>query len=371
MHGKWWLGLLLVVVLMGCSKAPEPDAFDLNAALGGVADARFTRVLAPRAFQFPQDHAAHPDFRNEWWYVTGNVQTDDGRQFGYQVTWFRIALTPDKPVSVSPWASNQVWMAHVALTDVQAGEHLHEQRLARGAAGLAGQSVQPFRVWLEDWQMVGDGAGEFPWAIAVKAKDFTLNLQLRPQKPPVLQGDQGLSQKSSEVGNASYYYSLTRLQTLGEIYRDGQRFTVTGESWLDREWSTSALGTDQAGWDWFSLQLHDGHEVMFYRLRKKSGETDAHSAGKWVLPEGAAQTLASDDVKLKPLRYWQAASGARYPVAWEMSLRQQGKRWRIEAVVDDQLMETGITYWEGAVRVVDADNGKLLGQGYLEMSGYQ
>ena len=202
--------------------------------------------------------------------------------------------------------------------------------------------------------------------IKVGSQPREIPLQL-DNAPTTLQPDE----ITHEVGNASYYYSLTRLQTLGEIYRDGQRFTVTGESWLDREWSTSALGTDQAGWDWFSLQLHDGHEVMFYRLRKKSGETDAHSAGKWVLPEGAAQTLASDDVKLKPLRYWQAASGARYPVAWEMSLRQQGKRWRIEAVVDDQLMETGITYWEGAVRVVDADNGKLLGQGYLEMSGYQ
>ncbi|QQZ30980.1 carotenoid 1,2-hydratase [Thiothrix subterranea] len=363
--------LFCLLLLAGCSKTPEPDTFDLNAALGGVADARFTRALAPRAFQFPQDHAAHPDFRNEWWYVTGNVQTDDGRQFGYQVTWFRIALTPDKPVSASPWASNQVWMAHVALTDVQAGEHLHDQRLARGAAELAGQAVQPFRVWLEDWQMVGDGAGEFPWAIAVKAQDFTLNLQLRPQKPPVLQGDQGLSQKSSELGNASYYYSLTRLQTLGEIYRDGQRFTVTGESWLDREWSTSALGADQAGWDWFSLQLRDGHEVMFYRLRKKSGEVDAYSAGKWVLPEGTAQTLARDDVELKPLRYWQAESGARYPVAWEMRLPKQQRHWRIEAVVDDQLMQTGITYWEGAVRVVDVASGEVLGRGYLEMSGYQ
>lgn len=371
MRVKLIIGWLLLVWLAGCNKAPEPDAFNLNAALGGVADARFARAVAPRVFQFPQDHAAHPDFRNEWWYVTGNVQTDSGRQFGYQVTLFRIALSADKPVSKSVWASNQVWMAHVALTDVQSGEHVHEQRFARGAAGLAGQSVQPFRVWLEDWQIVGDGAGEFPWAIAVKAKGFTLNLQLRPQKPPVLQGNQGLSQKSSEPGNASYYYSLTRLQTLGEIYRDGQRFTVTGESWLDREWSTSALGADQAGWDWFSLQLTDGHDLMFYRLRKKSGETDAHSAGKWVLPDGQAQTLGVDDVELKPLRYWQADSGVRYPVAWEMRLPKQQRQLRIEAVLDDQLMQTGITYWEGAVKILDAASGKLLGHGYLEMSGYE
>lgn len=365
------LVLLVMLLLAGCSKTPEPAALDLNAALGGVADAGFTRALAPRTFQFPQDHAAHPDFRNEWWYVTGNVHTDSGRQFGYQVTLFRIALSPDKPVSPSAWATNQVWMAHVALTDVQTGEHLHDQRFARGALGLAGQSLQPFRVWLEDWQIVGDGAGEFPWAIALKAKDFTLNLQLRPQKQPVLQGNQGLSQKSSEAGNASYYYSLTRLQTLGEIYRDGQRFTVTGESWLDREWSTSALGKDQAGWDWFSLQWQDGHDLMFYRLRNKSGATDPHSAGKWVLLDGTAQTLGREDVTLKPLRYWQAHSGVKYPVAWEMHLPQQGQHVRIEALVDDQLMQTGITYWEGAVNIRDVASGKLLGQGYLEMSGYE
>jgi predicted secreted hydrolase len=362
----WWLVLMLV----GCGKAPEPAAFDLNAALGGVADAGFARALEPRAFQFPQDHAAHPDFRNEWWYVTGNVHTDTGRQFGYQVTLFRIALAPGKPASQSAWATNQVWMAHVALTDVEAGEHLVDQRFARGAVGLAGQSSNPFRVWLEDWQIVGDGAGDFPWAIAVKAKDFTLNLQLRPQKPVVLQGDHGLSQKSSEAGNASYYYSLTRLQTLGDIWRGQQHFTVSGNSWLDREWSTSALGKDQVGWDWFSLQLQDGHDLMFYRLRKKSGETDPHSAGKWVLPQGEAQTLGMDDVQLTPLRYWQAANGARYPVAWEMRLPRQQRHWRIEALVDDQLMQTSITYWEGMVKIRDAENGKLLGYGYLEMSGY-
>jgi predicted secreted hydrolase len=363
--------LCLMLLLIGCGKAPESDnAFDLNAALGGAADVGFARAVGQREFRFPQDHAAHPEYRNEWWYVTGNLQTASGRRFGYQVTLFRIALSPDKPVSPSVWATNQVWMAHVALTDVETGEHLHQQRLARGAAGLAGQSTQPFRVWLEDWQIVGNGEGEFPWAIAVKAQDFTLNLQLRPHKPPVLQGEHGLSQKSSEPGNASWYYSLTRLQTLGDIWRGNEHFTVTGDSWLDREWSTSALGKDQTGWDWFSLQLQDGHELMFYQLRKKSGETDPHSAGKWVLPDGQAEPLKVDDVALKPLRYWQADSGARYPVAWEMYLPKQQRRWRVEALVDDQLMQMGITYWEGAVQVVDADSGKLLGHGYLEMSGY-
>lgn len=361
--------LLACLFLLACSKPPEPEVFDLNAALGGTADAGFARAAGSRDFHFPQDHAAHPEYRNEWWYITGNLQTDSGRRFGYQVTFFRIALSLQQSASASVWATNQVWMAHVALTDVEADEHLYDQRFARGAAGLAGQATKPFRVWLEDWQIVGDGSGEFPWAVGVKTKDFALNLQLHPEKPPVLQGDHGLSQKSSEPGNASWYYSLTRLQTLGDIWRDGKHFTVSGESWLDREWSTSALGADQAGWDWFSLQLQDGHELMYYRLRKTTGETDPHSAGKWVLPDGQTETLAAQDVQLQPLRYWRAESGVEYPVAWEMFLPKQQRCWRIEALVDDQLMQTGITYWEGTVRILDADNNDLLGYGYLEMSG--
>lgn len=365
--------LLVCLLLAGCGKAPENggSAFDLNEALGGVADAGFARATGSREFHFPQDHAAHPAFRNEWWYVTGNLQTAEGWRFGYQVTLFRIALSPHPPASPSVWAANQVWMAHVALTDVESGGHWQDQRFARGAVGLAGQSVKPFRVWLEDWEIVGDGAGDFPWAIGVKTRDFTLDLQLRPEKPPVLQGDHGLSRKNGELGNASWYYSMTRLRTLGDIWHGGEHFTVTGESWLDREWSTSALGADQAGWDWFSLQLQDGHELMYYRLRRKSGEADPYSAGKWVLPKGTAETLAADDVALRPLRYWRAASGARYPVAWEMTLPRQQRRWRVEALVDDQLMRTGITYWEGAVKILDAASGRLLGYGYLEMSGYE
>ncbi len=363
--------LVFCLLVTACGRQPESDAFDLNAALGGAADPGFARAIGSRTFHFPQDHAAHPGFRNEWWYVTGNLQTDSGRHFGYQVTFFRIAMTPQQPASESVWATNQVWMAHVALTDVDTGEHLHDQRFARGAARLAGQADQPFRVWLEDWQIVGNGSGDFPWAIGVKTGDFTLNLQLRPDKPPILQGDHGLSQKSSEPGNASYYYSITRLQTLGDIWRGNEHFTVSGHSWLDREWSTSALGADQAGWDWFSLQLQDGHDLMFYRLRRKSGETDPHSAGRWVLPDAATESLAADDVTLKPLRYWQAESGAAYPVVWEMYLPRQQRHWRIEALVDDQLMQGNVTYWEGAVRILDVETGQLLGYGYLEMSGYK
>lgn len=366
--------LLFVTSLMACEQQrPEGSALDLNAALGGKADAGFVRAIEKRDFHFPADHRAHPDFRNEWWYVTGNVQTDSGRHFGYQVTFFRIALTPDNPQTVarhSVWATNQVWMAHIALSDIAGEQHYHDQRFARGAAGLAGQTDQPFKVWLEDWQIIAAHGGEFPWVLDVGNDSFRLNLQLMPEKPGVLQGDGGLSQKSSAVGNASYYYSFSRLSTVGDIYLHNDRHVVVGNSWLDREWSTSVLADDQVGWDWFSLQLNDGHDFMFYRLRKKEGRTDKHSAGKWISPDGSAVPLGADDVVLEPVRYWIAEDGRNYPVEWQLNLVNKGVRFRIEAMLDNQLMTTGIVYWEGAVRVRDAASGSQLGTGYLEMAGY-
>ena len=378
MMKKWFYPLIVCCLLSACEKAPEKDAFDLNNALGGVAAEGFARVTEPRQFSFPADHVSHPDFRNEWWYVTGNLKSDTGQHFGYQVTFFRNAISPQQPETSSAWATNQIWMAHVALTDIASGQHYHDQRLARGAAGMAGQSNAPFKVWLEDWQLVGGAAGDFPWTIQVEAEAFSLDLQIKPQKPAVLQGENGLSQKSSAPGNASYYYSFTRLQTSGAIQlkpqaaakQKAQKIPVAGNSWLDREWSTSALGDDQAGWDWFSLQLEDGNDLMYYRMRKKSGGTDRHSAGKWVAKDGQMQALNFKQVELQPLRHWKFDGGREYPVVWEMRIPELDKHWRVEALVDDQLMQTSITYWEGAVKVVNVADRSLLGYGYLEMSGY-
>lgn len=364
--------MCFILLLVGCEQKAESDAINLNTALGGIPASGFARAIEPRVFEFPKEHAAHPEFRNEWWYITGNLQTETGRGFGYQVTLFRIALSPKSPDNPSTWATNHVWMAHIALTDVEGHKHLHAQRFARGAAGLAGQSSRPFKVWLEDWQILGQVDGEFPWMVQVAHTDFSFKLNLQPEKPSVLQGQQGLSQKSSEAGNASYYYSFTRLATTGSIHYQNQDFQVTGSSWLDREWSTSALGKDQAGWDWFSLQFNEGHELMFYQLRKHSREPDqTHSQGKWIAADASTQNLSLKDVQFKPIKYWQAESGAKYPIAWELSYPAVNGRWRVEAVVEDQLMETSVVYWEGAVRVIDLESGKLVGQGYLELSGYQ
>jgi predicted secreted hydrolase len=361
---------LSFLFLLACEQqGPEPS-IDLNKALGGPAVEGFKRAELPRAFHFPQDHAAHPGFRNEWWYITGNLKDAAGHHFGYQVTFFRIALSPEKTPSASDWASHQVWMAHVALSDIHAGQHWHDQRLARDAAGLSGQSITPFGIWLEDWQIIGSEQGQFPWFIDLTTESFTLRLQIMPRKPVVLQGDRGLSRKSAEPGNASYYYSFTRLETQGEIVIDDRTLPVRGWSWLDREWSTSALADDQAGWDWFSLQLQDGQELMFYRLRKKEGGTDTLSAGKWVYHDGQHLNLSADDIELTPLRHWSSAAGRRYPIAWELRIPKLNKQLRIEALLDDQEMDTGIIYWEGAMRIENANTREPMGFGYLEMTGY-
>lgn len=377
---SWQLGVVAAAccaLLAGCTADHAPISDDLenalNARLGGDDVSGYARAEQPRAFDFPADHGPHPAYRNEWWYLTGNLTAEDGRRFGYQATFFRIALAPPSPqldTRASAWASRQVWMTHVALSDASAGQHHAQERFARGAAGLAGAQAEPFRVWLEDWQL-----GETPdksddtWRLSIEARDFAYEFKLEPLKPVVLQGEAGLSQKSNESGNASYYYSMPRLRTTGRIRVGGREYPVNGLSWLDREWSTSALGPDQEGWDWFALQLDDDRDLMFYQLRRKDGSADPLSAGSLVDPAGAVRRLSTEDVELSALRWWQSPDGARYPVAWQLELFD-GSRYRVEAVFDEQHMTTSVRYWEGMVDVLD-DQGERLGQGYLELAGYE
>lgn len=357
--------LLLVIALAGCGAEPagEPAAsLDLNRVLGGGNTEGYLRADAPSAFSFPEDHGPHAGFRNEWWYFTGNVETAEGRRFGYQVTFFNADLAATQQASASAWHSERLWMAHVALTDAVGGEHHALERFARESPGLAGARLAPFRVWLEDWQVSGDDAG--PWQIRVADPAFTLSLELSATKPPVLQGVEGLSQKSPEPGNASYYYSITRIATRGSIELGGESFAVSGDSWLDREWSTSALGADQSGWDWFSLQFDDGQELMYYQLRTSTGAAHPNSAGNWT-DASALQTLINPtDIALEELETWTSPAGVSYTTAW--AVHYAGKSWRVEAVVDDQLMALSIPYWEGAVDVLNA-SGARVGRGYLEM----
>ena len=358
----------LCLVLAACGEPPPPAGLSVAEQLGGQPAEGFARADAPREFVFPDDHGPHPEYRNEWWYFTGNLDAVDGRRFGFQATFFRIGLAAHPVERVSPWATAEAWMAHLALSDAGSGTHRAAERFARGAMDLAGATTQPLRVWLEDWQLSSADGGT-TWTLAAAAEDFRLDLTLRADRPVVLQGDQGLSQKSNEPGNASYYYSVPRLATTGAVTLDGVTHAVSGLAWLDREWSTSALGADQAGWDWFALQLTDGRDLMYYRLRRKDGSVDPLSRGSLVDATGRRVELGAD-LALQPRRYWQAPDGHRFPVEWEMTLPGEPRPLRVVAAFDDQYMALAVRYWEGMVDVRDATTGAALGRGYLEMTGY-
>jgi len=352
---------------------PPPQtqiAVDLSNVLNNQSGQGFAHAEKLRTFNFPEDHNAHPEYRIEWWYLTGNLKAENRHDYGYQITFFRTALQPNPAQRQSNWASNQIWMAHLALSDIQQQKHYQAQRISRAVLGLAGIQQQPFKIWLEDWKITSEDDGNFPWRITAKQQSFSLDLLVNPVKPVVLQGEQGLSQKSAEPGNASYYYSFTRLQTTGTITVNGSSLKVLGTSWLDREWSSSALGKDQVGWDWFSLQLDQGEELMFYRIRNKSGQSDRFTQGKWILASAQTISLTASDVELKPIEYWKAESGANYPISWRLRIPKLSQDLLIKAAINDQLMRTSIHYWEGAVRVFNAESTEQIGRGYLEMTGY-
>jgi predicted secreted hydrolase len=260
-----------------------------------------------------------------------------------------------------------MYMGHFAVSDVSRETHYQDERFSRAAAGLAGAQADPLRVWLGPWTITGEAASTFPLTLRADTDQFGLELLIeRGEKAAVLQGDRGLSQKSAAPGNASYYYSHTRLPSSGSIRIGSQHFEVTGNSWFDREWSSSALADDQAGWDWFALQLEDGRDLMFYRMRGTDGQAQRFSKGVLVGTDGSSRLLRNTDVNLEPLRHWTSADGRRYPVAWRLTVPGHALDLRVEATFDDQLMRTAVSYWEGAVDV----QGSHSGIGYLEMSGY-
>jgi predicted secreted hydrolase len=263
-------------------------------------------------------------------------------------------------------------MAHLALTDVE-NERLYAfERFSRAALGLAGAQAEPFRVWLEDWSAEGAGQNGLPMRLRAREGEIGIDFSLQNMKPIVLQGDAGLSQKGPEVGNASYYYSLTRMPTEGTITVADETFQVSGTSWMDREWSTSVLGKDQVGWDWFSLQLSNGSELMFFQLRNTSGETDAFSSGTLVRPNGETLTLKQDAVHLEVQEHWHSPrSGGDYPARWRLQIPSENLAVEIIPYIPDQELSLSMSYWEGAVRVHGSVHGEVLqGHGYAELTGY-
>ncbi|MGD9293130.1 MAG: lipocalin-like domain-containing protein [Gammaproteobacteria bacterium] len=376
----WLVGLLAVLVLVfavalvmkGSDEAASPEtALAVSSLLGEGDDAGLSRADPDYRPVFPVDHGPHPDFRSEWWYFTGNLEDGNGRAFGFQFTIFRFAMdgeTVDRP---SRWATRQAWMAHLAVTDAAGQRFLKAERLARGGdLGLAGATHGPFRAWVGDWEMVSEGEAFLPLSLSADAEDFGLRLRLLPGRGPVLQGEQGYSRKGPGEGNASHYYSYTRLPAAGELQLAGEVVSVQGNAWLDREWGTSALGPDVSGWDWFSLQFDDDTELMYYQLRRDDGSADPLSSGSMTGP--VLTPLRSSEVRLEPTRFWRSdATGIEYPVAWRMEIPSRNLVLDVDAVLDQQEMDVSVNYWEGAVVVSGTRDGRpLRGRGYLEMTGY-
>ncbi len=337
--------------------------------LGGDS-AGFARAERPRAFRFPEDHGPHPEYRSEWWYFTGNLQGPAGRPFGFQLTLFRFALAPWPVERPSAWAADQVFMGHLALTDPHGGRFHAFERLSREALGLAGARAEPPRVWLEDWLLEGREDGGF--RISAFAGDVGVDLELRATKPVVLQGEAGLSQKSAEPGNASYYYSFTRMEARGTVRAFGPALPVNGLVWMDREWGTSALGPDQVGWDWFALQLDDGYDLMYYQLRREDGSADPHSKGTLVDPAGAARVLRAGEVGVEVLGDWRSPrDGVRYPGRWRLRVPAADLDLEVRPALQDQELRLSVRYWEGAVQVSGTRSGRPVGgRGYVELTGY-
>lgn len=330
-------------------------------------------AVAGYQFAFPRDHASHPDYKIEWWYYTGNVETTAGRRFGYQVTFFRVGVDP-APANPSAWAVRDLYMAHLAVSDPQGRRYRFDEKLTRGGPGLSGAATDRYRVWNEDWRAGLDPAGRH--VVSARGRGLAVDLGLDEGKPPAINGIGGISQKGAQPGNASHYYSLTRMPTRGTLEIDGERFEVQGTSWMDHEFGTSFLEREQQGWDWLSLQLADGRELMLYQLRRADGSRDPRSSGTLVDPQGRTTHLGEGDFTMaRTGATFRSKAGAAYPIGWTIAVPGAGLSLTVSTPLEDQELVTaaaGIAYWEGLVDVVGTARGTpITGRGYLEMTGYK
>ena len=345
-----------------------------------AADDGFLQVTGSCRLSFPADHGPHTDYRTEWWYYTGNVTDGDNRRFGFQLTFFRSGLRPPDerrqwPDPASAWRTDQIYLAHAAISDIDGNRHLQAERMARPVLSLAGagQVGGTVTVHLHDWQAV---IAPETHRLQARADTFALSLDLTPDKPPVMHGDDGYSRKGESPERASCYYSFTRLQASGSLTVDGTRHEVQGTAWMDHEFSTAPLQPGITGWDWFSLQLSDRTEIMVFLLRHGDGTLNPASSGTVVLPSGQTRHLSRGDVRIEPLSHWTSPhSGARYPVEWQVALVPLEVELIVSANLDDQEMRTpnstNVVYWEGSVQTKGTRNEKAIdGVGYVELTGY-
>jgi predicted secreted hydrolase len=366
---------VLVVLLAGISLAPAPVA----AGAAGEASG-FLQVTGPCRLEFPRDHAPHPGFRTEWWYWTGNLRSETGRHFGYQLTFFRYQLTPFGgaarwPSPSSAWRSRQIYTAHAAVSDISAKRHLQAQRSGRQALGIAGwvQWGPDVTLYHRGWSAV-----IFPGVhrLAAQGEDFAFALEMKPSKPPVKHGIDGYSRKGSTPERASCYYSQSRLETTGTITVAGKTIPVKGDSWMDHEFGTAPLEPGTVGWDWFSIQLADKTEIMVFLLRGADGAVHPASSGSYVDASGAVRHLDRSYFEVSVRDTWKSAkSRVVYPSRWRVKVSLLGIDIEVSSNLADQEMRTsettGVVYWEGSVSAKGTKGGSPIeGQGYVELTGY-
>lgn len=317
-------------------------------------------------YQFPRDHFSHPDYRTEWWYYTGNLRARDGHRYGFELVFFRQGQDRRTDANPSAWRIDDLYVAHLALTDIDSGRFRYWKRLNRAGPGIAGATLENGRIWNGNWQVRWDKASGRQTLTAL-ADGASLSFELTPATPPVIEGENGVSQKAAGVGRASYYVSFPRINVTGRL----NGAPVSGTAWMDHEWFTGQLDPAERGWDWFSVQLSDGADLMLFDLRHADGSIDPYSSGTFIAPDGHAAHLRRTDFELQPVEYWSSPhTHARYPVKWRLSVPARGIALDCVAALADQEIvsadDAGQDYWEGAVRY----SGSATGVGYLEMTGY-
>ncbi len=337
-------------------------------------NASFSRMAVPGyRYEFPRDNYDHPDFQTEWWYYTGNVETKEGHEFGFELAFFRRAVDRD-PKKTETWGVRDLYLAHLALTDLSRHQFFYTERTNRSGPGLAGISRAQGKIWNGNWGITWQGDTQELTGLNDK---FQLHLTLKSLKPSVINGENGVSQKGDARGQASHYISLTRLEAKGQIQVAGQPLEVGGTAWMDHEFFTQQLESNQVGWDWLSLQLDDGTELMLFNIRRKDGSIDAHSAGTYVDAEGRSQHLGFEEFEFRPdKKTWTSPrTHGAYPVIWNLSIPKLALKLAIKTPLESQELSGASrflpNYWEGAIRALGTRSRTSLGgKGYLEMTGY-
>ena len=369
--------LLIGSILFSACRSPQPTLAnaDVVGVLSRPVDDRFARALGPVEFRFPLDHGPHKEYATEWWYYTGNLTGEDGGEYGFQLTFFRSALAPGESSRPSDFAAQQIYMAHFAVTSAPAGRHVSFDRFSRGAGGVAGATGLPrYEVWLDDWRAQEAGPGRFRLQAAAEADSgaVSIDLTLTETRPPLLHGEAGFSRKGPEPGNANHYYSLVRMATSGHIVFGGAQIAVTGLSWMDHEFGTSALSGDAVGWDWFAVTLDNDVVLMFAEIRTQTGSSQDIFEGTLSFPDDRQVPIQPDDFTLTPTGQWTSPdSGTVYPSGWRVTFPEHGIDLTIDPLIDDQEMDVTFSYYEGATVVRGTVNGEpVAGRGYVELTGY-